>query len=45
MATAAWETVLGGHLTEHTADAWAAAWRSALGSRARSTRRGALAPK
>ena len=43
MAAAARETVLAGHLTEHTAERWVAAWRAALENRARVRRTGALA--
>ena len=35
VAAAARETVLAGHLTEHTAERWVAAWRTALDIRAR----------
>ena len=36
MAAAAREQVLAGHLTEHTAERWVAAWRAALENRAKS---------
>jgi hypothetical protein len=37
MAAAARDQVLAGHLTEHTAERWVAAWRAALDNRARAT--------
>jgi hypothetical protein len=42
LAAAARETVLAGHLTEHTAERWLGAWRQALDHAAR--RRGTRAP-
>jgi hypothetical protein len=42
LAAAAREKVLAGHLTEHTAERWIAAWRRALDNAAR--RRGASSP-
>ncbi len=44
IAAAARETVLAGHLTEHTAEHWVAAWRAAMENRARSRRNGTLVP-
>jgi len=40
LAAAAREKVLAGHLTEHTAERWVAAWRKALDNRARAARTG-----
>jgi hypothetical protein len=40
LAAAAREKVLAGHLTEHTAERWVAAWRQALDSRARAAHTG-----
>jgi hypothetical protein len=42
-AAAAREHVLTQHLTEHTAERWVAAWRTALENRARRARRGSAA--
>ena len=45
LAAAARDTVLAGHLTEHTAERWVAAWRTALdnSARARGARRSPVA--
>jgi hypothetical protein len=43
-AAAAREQVLAAHLTEHTAERWVAAWRTALDNRARSAATAAPAP-
>ncbi|GAB3356577.1 glycosyltransferase family protein [Modestobacter lapidis] len=45
LAAADREKVLAGHLTEHTAEAWVAAWRQARDNRARSRRVGAPASR
>jgi len=43
VAAAAREEVFAGHLMEHTAERWAAAWQQALDNRARAMRPGTLA--
>jgi hypothetical protein len=45
VAAAAREEVLAHHLMEHTAERWAAAWRTALDNRARASATAATAPK